>query len=153
MQRSGLEWLWRIKEESQLARRYFNDGLWLIRTLIRVVLPLAACRYLERDTTSAMLEINDEKGILQLAGNWRDADLLKLCAAIDAHLQRVNTTFRMLDLSCLRTINPAISARLIQLTTMSSGQNPEVTWPAKSSLAFKQLYAQQFRQSRRLIHR
>ena len=37
----GLEWLWRIKEEPYLWRRYWNDGLVLLQLLITRVLPLA----------------------------------------------------------------------------------------------------------------
>jgi N-acetylglucosaminyldiphosphoundecaprenol N-acetyl-beta-D-mannosaminyltransferase len=37
----GLEWLWRIKEEPHLWRRYLNDGLVLLRLLFTRVLPLA----------------------------------------------------------------------------------------------------------------
>ncbi len=38
----GLEWLWRIKEEHYLWKRYLNDGLVLLRLLLTRVLPLAA---------------------------------------------------------------------------------------------------------------
>jgi N-acetylglucosaminyldiphosphoundecaprenol N-acetyl-beta-D-mannosaminyltransferase len=38
----GFEWLWRIKEEPQLWRRYFDDGLVLIRLLASHTLPLVA---------------------------------------------------------------------------------------------------------------
>lgn len=31
MQKTGLEWLWRVKEEPELWRRYFNDGRGLLR--------------------------------------------------------------------------------------------------------------------------
>ena len=37
----GLEWLWRIKEEPHLWRRYWNDGCVLLRLLLTRVLPLA----------------------------------------------------------------------------------------------------------------
>jgi N-acetylglucosaminyldiphosphoundecaprenol N-acetyl-beta-D-mannosaminyltransferase len=37
----GLEWLWRIKEEPYLWRRYWNDGCVLLRLLLTRVLPLA----------------------------------------------------------------------------------------------------------------
>jgi len=37
----GLEWLWRIKEEHYLWKRYLNDGLVLLRLLWTRVLPLA----------------------------------------------------------------------------------------------------------------
>lgn len=37
----GLEWLWRIKEEPHLWRRYWNDGVSLLGLMITRVLPLA----------------------------------------------------------------------------------------------------------------
>jgi N-acetylglucosaminyldiphosphoundecaprenol N-acetyl-beta-D-mannosaminyltransferase len=37
----GFEWLWRIKEEHYLWKRYLNDGLVLLRLLMTRVLPLA----------------------------------------------------------------------------------------------------------------
>jgi N-acetylglucosaminyldiphosphoundecaprenol N-acetyl-beta-D-mannosaminyltransferase len=37
----GLEWLWRIKEEPHLWRRYRHDGIALLRQLVTCVLPLA----------------------------------------------------------------------------------------------------------------
>ena len=41
MQKIGLEWLWRIKEEPYLWRRYWNDLVVLLRLLFVRVLPLA----------------------------------------------------------------------------------------------------------------
>jgi len=41
LQKLGLEWLWRIKEEPHLWRRYWNDGLVLLRLMLTRVLPLA----------------------------------------------------------------------------------------------------------------
>ncbi len=42
MRKLGLEWLWRIKEEPSLFRRYWHDGGVLLRLLLTRVLPLAA---------------------------------------------------------------------------------------------------------------
>lgn len=39
LQRNGLEWLWRIKEEPGLWRRYFSDGLTLLHLLATQVIP------------------------------------------------------------------------------------------------------------------
>jgi len=36
----GFEWLWRIKEEPQLWRRYWEDGIFLMRLIVTQVLPL-----------------------------------------------------------------------------------------------------------------
>lgn len=41
MQRTGLEWLWRIKEEPKLLRRYADDGYALLRLLAGHALPAA----------------------------------------------------------------------------------------------------------------
>ena len=41
MRRLGLEWLWRIKEEPHLWRRYWNDGNVLLRLLFTRIVPLA----------------------------------------------------------------------------------------------------------------
>lgn len=41
MQRIGLEWLWRIKEEPDLCRRYFGDGLVLLGLFMTRMVPYA----------------------------------------------------------------------------------------------------------------
>jgi N-acetylglucosaminyldiphosphoundecaprenol N-acetyl-beta-D-mannosaminyltransferase len=41
MRKFGLEWMWRIKEEPHLWRRYWKDGRVLLRLLLTRVLPLA----------------------------------------------------------------------------------------------------------------
>ena len=43
MQQGGLEWLWRIKEEPKLWKRYFGDGTVLLKLLFTRVLPLILC--------------------------------------------------------------------------------------------------------------
>ena len=48
MRKLGLEWLWRIKEEPQLWRRYWADGLALVGLLIGRVLPLLVLRCWDR---------------------------------------------------------------------------------------------------------
>ena len=40
MRKWGLEWLWRIKEEPQLWRRYWDDGLVLLELVLTQVVPL-----------------------------------------------------------------------------------------------------------------
>ncbi len=48
MQKLGLEWLWRIKEEPYLWRRYWNDGRVLLRLLFVQVLPLVIMNCLQK---------------------------------------------------------------------------------------------------------
>ncbi len=40
IQEIGFEWLWRIKEEPSLWRRYWNDGLYFLKLLFTTLLPL-----------------------------------------------------------------------------------------------------------------
>jgi len=40
-QKNGLEWLWRIKEERSLLKRYVGDGLGMLRFLFQRVIPYA----------------------------------------------------------------------------------------------------------------
>jgi N-acetylglucosaminyldiphosphoundecaprenol N-acetyl-beta-D-mannosaminyltransferase len=90
MQKTGLEWLWRIKEEPDLWRRYFGDGLALARLLITRVLPYAI--YLRRHGriagggSAAGLELSHhgETLVLRMRGAWRAGSLEPLrCAFSD----------------------------------------------------------------------
>lgn len=51
-QKYGLEWLWRIKEEPQLWRRYRHDGLALIRLMFARIIPLALKHHVINRLTS-----------------------------------------------------------------------------------------------------
>ncbi|KAF0162144.1 MAG: N-acetylglucosaminyldiphosphoundecaprenol [Rhodocyclaceae bacterium] len=81
MQRTGLEWLWRIKEEPDLWRRYFGDGLALLRLLATRVLPYAL--YLKRhrpapgSKSDAEIEVSQHDGtpVLRLHGAWGNDQL------------------------------------------------------------------------------
>jgi N-acetylglucosaminyldiphosphoundecaprenol N-acetyl-beta-D-mannosaminyltransferase len=48
MREYGLEWLWRIKEEPHLWRRYWNDGCVLLRLMLTRVLPLVVATLWQR---------------------------------------------------------------------------------------------------------
>jgi N-acetylglucosaminyldiphosphoundecaprenol N-acetyl-beta-D-mannosaminyltransferase len=88
MRKLGLEWLWRIKEEPYLWRRYWADGLTLLRVLLTRVLPLTAKALWGRIAGGAReLEIKvsrgDEAVTLAFAGD-----------AIVAHIDRAVSQFR-----------------------------------------------------------
>lgn len=89
--RFGLEWLWRIKEEPSLWRRYRDDGLALIRLLSTRVLPgaMAAARLkkqlLKNGVGTLAVERSDamarQEKIL-LGGFWHDGNLQSLRDAL-----------------------------------------------------------------------
>jgi N-acetylglucosaminyldiphosphoundecaprenol N-acetyl-beta-D-mannosaminyltransferase len=83
--RLGLEWLWRIKEEPALWRRYWGDGMALVRLLITRALPAALdARRLRAVVAAPVLQESDDGQLytLTLGGAWRDAALGELRAAL-----------------------------------------------------------------------
>jgi N-acetylglucosaminyldiphosphoundecaprenol N-acetyl-beta-D-mannosaminyltransferase len=78
VQSCGLEWLWRIKEEPQLWRRYWNDGVGFVGLLATRVLPEAMAGVRWRIAGSmpespAHFEVVRNSGghLVRLKGDWR----------------------------------------------------------------------------------
>jgi len=87
LQQLGLEWLWRIKEEPSLWRRYFFDFLAFIRYFLR---PAMLCAWHRRfsapspeDCTRARLEISihHQTHFLRFQGGWCESNLESVRAA------------------------------------------------------------------------
>ncbi|HEV3009444.1 MAG TPA: WecB/TagA/CpsF family glycosyltransferase [Burkholderiales bacterium] len=80
MQRAGLEWLWRIKEEPALYRRYARDAFGLAVLLATRGLPYAW--YLRRRSPSGVprIEAREEpqSTVLRLRGAWTGSSLARL---------------------------------------------------------------------------
>jgi N-acetylglucosaminyldiphosphoundecaprenol N-acetyl-beta-D-mannosaminyltransferase len=70
MQHVGLEWLWRIKEEPYLWRRYFSHGVALIPLLLFNVLPYAWYVYRHRellgDVSNTHVSIEIHAGVAEI---------------------------------------------------------------------------------------
>lgn len=83
MQRSGLEWLWRIVEEHGLARRYGQDGLRALGLVFTHVLPNLAAWHLARrrngrDKPTVETSAHDDTIVISLHGAWTEPDLAQL---------------------------------------------------------------------------
>lgn len=82
MQSVGLEWLWRIKEEPALWRRYFHDGMALAMLLVTRALPYAwYLRSRKGDPPAeAHLEAREEQQAyaITLRGAWTGANIAVL---------------------------------------------------------------------------
>lgn len=71
VQRTGLEWLWRIYQEPSLFKRYWADAVAMLKLLIINVLPLA--RYLRRsrrlcaNAPSPRCQLSDDAGVAVIA--------------------------------------------------------------------------------------
>ncbi|MDN3275936.1 WecB/TagA/CpsF family glycosyltransferase [Frankia sp. RB7] len=68
---TGFEWLWRVKEEPYLWRRYWADGKALLQILFKCVLPLAiAARLTRRRAQFAIHRAEHDGGVtLELSGS------------------------------------------------------------------------------------
>lgn len=81
----GLEWLWRIKEEPALWRRYWRDGVALLRLLTTSALPAALdARRIRAATAAPVLAERDDGQFytVTLSGAWHDAGLEELRRAL-----------------------------------------------------------------------
>jgi|SRR3954471_5429041 len=83
MQGAGLEWLWRIKEEPFLLRRYAADGAEFLRLIFTRIVPLAwAMRWppLQKEWDSASVDIVERGGdaVVRLRGAWGQRNIAKL---------------------------------------------------------------------------
>ena len=115
----GLEWLWRIKEEPALWRRYWQDGLALLGLLVKRVLPgvLAARRArAARDRQPApSVDVRTENGVrrLTLGGAWHAGNLAPLRLALTA--ATATRADIVLDLTAVSALDSATVALLMLL--------------------------------------
>lgn len=115
MQRSGLEWLWRIKEEPGLWRRYWADGGELLKLLVTCVLPLAWQRWWRSPSKvrNGRWDRAVEHGtvVLRLHGAWLDDNLEPLRLALST-LAGLPAPLRV-DLSDVSDVDSAFVGSLL----------------------------------------
>jgi N-acetylglucosaminyldiphosphoundecaprenol N-acetyl-beta-D-mannosaminyltransferase len=118
VQKVGLEWLWRIKEEPNLWRRYWNDGSVMLRLLLTRILPLAVWSWWLRQTHERQDLIitqaqNEESVVVSLVG-----------PATARHMQKIILAFRaaiatkkpiVIDFSGTRAIDARFCGLLLML--------------------------------------
>jgi N-acetylglucosaminyldiphosphoundecaprenol N-acetyl-beta-D-mannosaminyltransferase len=118
LQRLGLEWLWRIKEEPSLWKRYRDDAIGFLRLLFARVLPILVHRALSvRRAGSAFsrIELSSEgsRTRLTLEGTWTARDL-PLLRRTFASITRQRSDIE-LDLSNVSAIDEAFIGLLMLL--------------------------------------
>ena len=90
----GLEWLWRVKEEPALWRRYAGDGMALMRLIITRVLPLALYLRLHAPSLQALADARatlvhePQRDMLRLDGAWTHANLRPLRELLQSQVLR-----------------------------------------------------------------
>ena len=120
LRKFGLEWLWRIKEEPYLWRRYWNDGRVLLRLLVTHVLPLVFWTWWLRIKNERRGEV-----LVITAAYGHESVTVSLSGPADArHVDKVIPTFReaiatkkqiTLDFSDTRSIDARFLGLLLML--------------------------------------
>ena len=125
LQTLGLEWLWRIKEEPGLWRRYLSDGFALIHLLLTRVFPHAFSvhmgRLKVRNTGGARLEstAGDQGCTVHLYGDW----VLKALQPLRDELTRLASGGQPILLN-LHGVTCADSAFVALLQLLDGWQRP-----------------------------
>ncbi len=76
MQKSGLEWIWRIKEEPKLWRRYLYDGLYFLFLIVKFGLPHKwyllrnEPRNIDHNSSSIEAESDSDHYTIHVSGAW-----------------------------------------------------------------------------------
>lgn len=118
-QKSGLEWLWRIKEEPKLWRRYWDDGIGLLSLLWQRVIPLAlAARRSAPEPAQfdgALLQLQEQEGncVLKLSGALGQPNIQRLRALLPAAASSAHPL--VLDCTGLEHLDSAALASLMLL--------------------------------------
>ena len=119
VRKSGFEWLWRIKEEPYLWRRYLHDGGVLMRLMVSRVLPLALALVLRRlrakdqsGLTVSMRQIGDRAHAIEMTGHGVAETVKEAVPLLRAAIRHSNE----LTIDCARL--RSIDARFLGLLLM-----------------------------------
>ena len=137
VRRFGFEWLWRIKEEPHLWRRYFKDGLVLLRLMLTSVLPLALgalWRDVVKDDPGLDVSCEGEQHrTIKLAGHAVERHVAKLIPMLRDQIGKSNLL--TIDISGVRAIDPRfLGLLLIARKQMAARGGRLQIWGASSRL-------------------
>jgi N-acetylglucosaminyldiphosphoundecaprenol N-acetyl-beta-D-mannosaminyltransferase len=111
MQRSGLEWTWRILQEPHLWQRYFSDGLGFTKLFVTRVLPYAFWRLTHarllanEQPVCCKVDSNQDQVIIKINGSCLDSTIEPL-RAVYCEASAASKSVR-LDLSNVPVVDAA----------------------------------------------
>ena len=130
---TGFEWLWRIKEEPYLWRRYWNDGMALFKLLATCVLPLAiGARWSPAKTNEFSVSSNEDLTLVTLGLSG---------AAISSNVDQAIVRFRdalntgkqiTIDLSKIRSVDPRFFGLFLMVRKQLANQGRHLGFTAVS---------------------
>jgi N-acetylglucosaminyldiphosphoundecaprenol N-acetyl-beta-D-mannosaminyltransferase len=134
VQKLGFEWLWRIKEEPYLWRRYLRDGFSLFNLVIFRVLPIAASlRWRRGGNEELVITAREHDGsiAIRLIGHSTKTHATEAIACFRGVLAKSRSV--VIDLSETKTIDPRFFGLLLMLRKglRRSGRNLSFTGLSK----------------------
>jgi len=112
MQKLGLEWIWRVKEEPTLWKRYSGDGMKFLKIAITKILPLLILSSLHRPSTTRGCTViinSNDSAVINISGEIRNSDIKDIDNAIRA-ISNAETI--VLDLTKVEYFEPTFLAYL-----------------------------------------
>ena len=130
---TGFEWLWRIKEEPYLWRRYWNDGKVLFELMITCVLPLVIdARWRRREPNGLFVRVKEDAHtcVVDLSG---DAVGLHADRAIPYFRNVLNTGKQVtVDISKTRSIDPRFFGLFLMVRKHLASQGEHLSFTGVS---------------------
>jgi N-acetylglucosaminyldiphosphoundecaprenol N-acetyl-beta-D-mannosaminyltransferase len=141
MQKLGLEWLWRIKEDPLLWKRYFFDGFSFIGLLLTRVLPLLVLinlfeKKMKKSESRLNVYEDNDSTCFELKGYWGDGNIDKINLSFESVL---NSTTKLVNLNIEINsyIDAALIAKLLLLKNILADSNRVMIVKTKSRLVGK----------------
>jgi N-acetylglucosaminyldiphosphoundecaprenol N-acetyl-beta-D-mannosaminyltransferase len=127
----GFEWLWRIRQEPVLAKRYYRDGLILMRIVVKDALPQALGQFRDRMLLALRpqpLRIEIERGEAMTTIRMSGAAVGNM-DDVEAIFAQVLNEDRQVTLDCreLSTIDPAGVGKIMRFERELSERGLELT--------------------------
>jgi N-acetylglucosaminyldiphosphoundecaprenol N-acetyl-beta-D-mannosaminyltransferase len=130
---TGFEWLWRIKEEPYLWRRYWNDGQVLFRLLATCVLPLIIGAYWTRGKADDLSIYSNEDLTSVTLGLSGAAVALHADRAIHHFRDALNTGKQItVDVSKTRSVDPRFFGLFLMVRRQLASQGKQLRFTGVS---------------------
>lgn len=135
-QHSGLEWLWRIKQEPTLWRRYLFDGLAFIKLLLVKAFPLAVydrtLKYSSFFQQPCAINLeNSDSSMIRLGGSVHHKNLTELKQSFSTVIEQFQGDV-VIDCAKLEYIDAAFIATLLLFQCYLNEQNRQLSLQAVS---------------------
>jgi N-acetylglucosaminyldiphosphoundecaprenol N-acetyl-beta-D-mannosaminyltransferase len=140
LQRLGFEWLWRIKEEPYLWRRYWSDGFGLLSVMVTCVLPLFGGNLLRRltgpgDILTIDRSEDQQSSLIKLSGSATSSHIDAAIACFRSALETNKTI--VIDVSKISVIDPRFFGLLLMLRKRAIRQGSGLAFVSATSRVHK----------------